>query len=168
MAEIRRLTLQDAEAFRDIRLQALGDYPESFGSSLEEEQHVTAENLRERWNRTHSDNHFISGAFENGELIGVAGFFQYHQNKSKHKGYIWGMYVKSDAQGNGIGTQIMEFVLQYARQVSGLEQVHLSVVGNQKAKLLYEKIGFKTYAVEERALKINGQYFDEHHMVYFL
>ena len=33
---------------------------------------------------------------------------------------------------------------------------------------LYESLGFKTFGVQERSLKYNGQYWDEEHMVLFL
>ncbi|MBL2049367.1 N-acetyltransferase, partial [Klebsiella pneumoniae] len=42
------------------------------------------------------------------------------------------------------------------------------VVGNDGAKKLYESLGFKTFGVQERSLKYNGQYWDEEHMVLFL
>ncbi len=50
-----------------------------------------------------------------------------------------------------------------------LEQLTLGVVStNEPAKRLYESMGFKTYGIEKRAIKMNGVYSDDEHMVLFL
>jgi RimJ/RimL family protein N-acetyltransferase len=47
-----------------------------------------------------------------------------------------------------------------------VELVQLSVVaGNAPAQRLYASLGFAPYGLEERALKVDGKYFDEVHMV---
>jgi RimJ/RimL family protein N-acetyltransferase len=47
--------------------------------------------------------------------------------------------------------------------------MNLTVVSdNHPAKRLYESLGFETYGVERRALKYNGQYYDEDLMVLWL
>lgn len=49
-----------------------------------------------------------------------------------------------------------------------LEQLNLGVVStNEPAKRLYESMGFKTYGIEKRAIKMNGVYNDDEHMVLF-
>ncbi|MEZ4605618.1 MAG: hypothetical protein R2865_02105 [Deinococcales bacterium] len=53
--------------------------------------------------------------------------------------------------------------------VEGLEQLHLIVADNNlAAKKLYTSLGFKSYGLEPRALKIGPDYFDDLLMVYFL
>jgi RimJ/RimL family protein N-acetyltransferase len=43
----------------------------------------------------------------------------------------------------------------------GIEQVHLGVnTRNERARNLYESLGFEAYGIERRALQIDGEYFD--------
>jgi len=56
----------------------------------------------------------------------------------------------------------MEQLLEQCRTIDGLEEVTLSVVtSNASAKRLYQSLGFAVYGLEKRALKIDGEYFDE-------
>jgi GNAT superfamily N-acetyltransferase len=43
-----------------------------------------------------------------GELVGMVGFYQRSGPKDRHKGIIWGMYVKPCLQGNGLGSTLGE------------------------------------------------------------
>ncbi|GKU81501.1 hypothetical protein NCCP28_08970 [Niallia sp. NCCP-28] len=44
--EIRILHTEDASVYQDIRLEALKNHPEAFGSSYEEEVHFSVEVLQ--------------------------------------------------------------------------------------------------------------------------
>jgi RimJ/RimL family protein N-acetyltransferase len=74
------------------------------------------------------------------------------------------MYVRPAARGTGLARQLVEAVLEYAQD--RVELVQLSViVGNVPAHRLYVSLGFAPYGLEERALKLDGRYYDEVHMV---
>lgn len=74
------------------------------------------------------------------------------------------MYVAKDARGKGVAKELVQVVLDKAKQL-GLEQLQLTVVStNKEAIALYDSFGFVTYAVERNALKYKGQYWDEEHM----
>ncbi len=76
------------------------------------------------------------------------------------------MYVTPKKQGFGVGEALLTEALNKARTIEGIEKVNLAVMSNnQKAKRLYAKLGFQTYGLEEKAMKINGTYFDDEHMV---
>jgi RimJ/RimL family protein N-acetyltransferase len=50
-----------------------------------------------------------------------------------------------------------------------IEILNLTVVTiNERAKKLYTKLGFKAFGMEEKALKINGNYYDEEYMALLL
>jgi ribosomal protein S18 acetylase RimI-like enzyme len=86
--------------------------------------------------------------------------------KLRHKGHLVAMYVSPRVRRNGIGRLLIQEFVTYARQVPGLEQINLSVVtSNEPARRLYESMGFETFGVEVRALKLGDQYWDEAHMV---
>ncbi|TBL71179.1 GNAT family N-acetyltransferase [Paenibacillus thalictri] len=158
---IRRLTPDDAQAFWTLRMQGLMQYPEAFGSSYEEAAATPLDKVRGRLSV--SSENAVFGAFtEHGELIGVAGIYGDHAAKMRHKAGIWGVYVAPSGQGRGIGRQLMETALAYARTIPHWELVLLAVSSsNHSAKKLYESLGFRTYGVEPCALKMNGICYDE-------
>ncbi len=79
------------------------------------------------------------------------------------------MYVSPAYRGKGIGKELMLEVIKKAQQLSDIEQLQLTVVStNQSAKQLYTSLGFSEYGHEKRALKADGVYYDEDHMVLFL
>ena len=71
--DIRKLTEADADDFWKIRLRALRDNPEAFGSSYEESLTIPLANIVERLrNESTAGDNFILGAFEEA-LVGFIG-----------------------------------------------------------------------------------------------
>jgi ribosomal protein S18 acetylase RimI-like enzyme len=106
------------------------------------------------------------GAFLEAELVGMAGFFREKHLKARHKGRIWGVYVRANLRGRGIGRALLTALLERIKTMPGLEQVNLTVSSRQvPAKILYRSLGFETFGVEHEALKIGDQYFDDEYMV---
>ena len=165
--QIRELTLNDVQAYRELRLRALKEHPEAFGSSYEESSQRPLEWYAERLN-TKNEN-FILGAFIEGKLVGTVGMFQHEGNKDRHKGVIWGMHTAAEAQGQGIGRTLLITAIERARQISDIELLQLSVVTkNSNARNFYISCGFKVYGLEPHALKLGDSYLDEEHMFMFL
>jgi ribosomal protein S18 acetylase RimI-like enzyme len=157
--EIRRLAADDAAAYRDIRLEALERHPDAFGADLDDERNMTPDDVTDRLARS-----TVFGAFDHGDLVGVAGWYRLNGDKLGHRGALWGMYVRPGARGKGLGAALVRRVLDDA---SGqVEQLHLTVTTtNGPARRLYERAGFASYGVEPRALKFDGAYIDEVLMV---
>jgi ribosomal protein S18 acetylase RimI-like enzyme len=159
---IRELTAADAPDYRAIRLRALWEYPEAFTSSYEEEG-VKAEDWYER--RLTSPGTRFWGAFGDGQLCGVVGLEREARAKNRHKATVLGMYVATEYKGQGIGRLLMEALCAAARG-DGLESLVLTVTqGNDLALQLYESVGFRSFGIEPRAIKIDGKFFSKNHMV---
>ena len=153
--EIRRLTSADAPAYREIRLAGLRDSPEAFGSTFvrESTQPLT-------WFCDRLSNSAVFGAFHSTPLLGVAGLAIREGEKEKHKGLLWGMYVRPDARKAGVGKRLVEAVIDHAR--AHVEVIQLSVISkNEPARRLYAGLGFVEYGLEKDSLKQNGRYYDE-------
>ena len=166
--EIRPLTLQDAETWWHLRLIALKDEPHSFAESAEEHEARSQEDIQKFFRALNSED-FIIGAFEDGELAGMAGFYREKHTKFRHKGTIWGVYVRRESRGKGIAKAILSEVIRRARMIGGLEQILLVVAATQeKPRRLYESLGFRKYGVEPRSLKVSGEYSDDELMILYL
>jgi len=153
--EIRRLEPADAQAYREIRLEALRLAPEAFSSSFESECTQTMDWFANRLGKS-----VTFGAFRGTELVGTAGLVLSERQKEQHKGTMVGMYVRADARNAGVGRRLVETVIAYAK--GRVEQVQLAVVSENIAALrLYERFGFVQYGFEKKALKQAGRYYDE-------
>jgi len=159
---VRRLTEDDAEKYRKIRLEALERHPEAFQATYESAAGLPLDAYVQRLRR-----YALFGAFIGEELCGFVGFYPLRNPKISHKGLMWGMYVTEHARGTGLAEAMVEAVVDYARDK--VEQLLISVIGeNQRARRFYEKMEFVPYGLERRALKIGERYYDEEFRVKFL
>jgi RimJ/RimL family protein N-acetyltransferase len=161
--EVRILTEADAQAFWNIRLQALRDDPESFGSSYEEILERGIAGVTQGFRKKENPLEDVTfGAFEGKTLVGIAGLRREESVKRRHKAVIWGMYVPREMRRKGIGKALLEAAISHAKTLPGLERINLSVVLTSKeARLLFVSLGFETYGLERQALKLNERYFDQ-------
>jgi RimJ/RimL family protein N-acetyltransferase len=163
--EIRVLTEADGAIYRPLRLRALREEPESFGSSYEESVQRPAEEMARRLRPDPATGTVTLGAFDPA-LVGIVGLVRDSGLKMQHKAMIWGMYTVPEVRGRGVGRALLAAILAHACTVPGLEQVYLAVVTTRPvARQLYESFGFATYGVEPRALKLGDRYLDEALMV---
>jgi ribosomal protein S18 acetylase RimI-like enzyme len=162
--QIRFLTADDADEWSRLRVQSLKGDPEAFGSFVEEHQTLTVSDIRKRIGSSAEDS-FVVGAFEDKILVGMAGFFREKGPKRQHKGFIWGVYVSPEQRRRGLARQLFTKIFERVRQIHGVEQVLISVASTQSAAAnLYHSLGFETFGIEPRALKVEGRYIDEHCM----
>ncbi|WP_323693359.1 GNAT family N-acetyltransferase [Sporosarcina jeotgali] len=163
---IKRLVEQDAENYLALRLEALQNSPESFGSTYEEEKDHSVDKYKTRFQ---SQDSFTFGAFEDDILVGIITLVKEPRIKLRHRMSIVAMYVSPSKRGLGNGKALMNEAIRTAKELEGVEQVYLTVVTtNKSAKNLYTSLGFETYGIEKRALKLDNRYFDEDLMVLFL
>ncbi len=156
---IRKLNLEDVEAYKAIRLEALQNAPHAFGSSVEEEKKDPERFFKNRILETP-----ILGLLIEEKLEGIAGYALHKAIKRQHIASIWGIYVRPEFRGRKISKRLIEQIL--SKLPESIEQIYINVESsNTVAKTLYESLGFEEYGMEKRALKIGNKYYDEVLMV---
>lgn len=128
------MTLDDVETGKAMRLAALRDAPEAFGSSYEQASRRTDEEWR-GW----ISNLAVFGAFLGGEPVGMVAAS--HDADAAVTDLI-SMWVSPVARGRRLAGLLTDEVLAYARE-QGARAVHLEVVeGNDGATAAYLRSGF--------------------------
>ncbi|PFA67043.1 GNAT family N-acetyltransferase [Bacillus sp. AFS015802] len=166
--EIALLNEKHAEEYWNLRLEMLKQSPLNFGSSYEEA--VKRQNPIEMTKeRLVSEGNFTFGCFWEKHLVGAVTMVREEGLKMKHKASIYAMYVSPSHRGKGFARRLIEAAINQAKKTEGIEQLMITVVTtNETAKGLYHSCGFKPYGTEKRALKYDGEYYDEELMVLFL
>ncbi len=92
-----------------------------------------------------------------GQVVGVSGLSRGEHNRS-HVGYV-GMMVHQDFQGMGVGSALMEAVLDLVENWLGLTRLHLEVhTDNSRAIELYKRWGFEAEGVFRADSFRDGRY----------
>jgi RimJ/RimL family protein N-acetyltransferase len=153
--KVRRLDASEAAHYRELRLEGMKGHPEAFGSSWEYEADKPVSWWAERLER----NTVFGGWVNSSSLVGVACFSVQDAAKLRHKGVLWGMYVRPEARGTGLAAALVQQVVAHARTL--VEEVLLTfVASNAAARRLYVAAGFEEYGLERRALKVGSEYYD--------
>ena len=156
---IERVREEDWAALRDVRLRALLDSPDAFGSTHEREAGYSDDDWRE-WARDGS-----AGVREtcllarvDGEAAGMVA--AYVQDGAEHA-HLIGMWVDPAARRRGVGGLLLEAIVGWATG-AGLRSVRLDVaLGNPDAARLYEGRGFsptgRSRRYEDRPLLVTRE-----------
>ena len=125
MATLRRLGPDDWVVFREIRLAALADSPDAFGSTLAREQGFTDDDWRSR----------LSGTVyvvDDPGPVSVGGVFD--NDGTPH---VWGMWTDPAHRGRGHARRILDALIP-----AGTPARLDVTITNGGARAVYERYGF--------------------------
>jgi ribosomal protein S18 acetylase RimI-like enzyme len=135
---IRVVQDEEWERARDLRLRALADAPEAFGSSLKEEEHGSESEWRKWIAPTDSGVWFVE-ATDDDEFVAMAIGSVDDPSKTAH---LFGMWVEPERRRSGIGKRLVETVIEWGR-ARGAVRIELEVNGlTRPAVALYQACGF--------------------------
>lgn len=129
---LRRLAGADADVLRDVRLAALADSPQLFGSTLERERgfdHAT-------WSKRASQFAVVERA---SQAVGLVGWVWTAEPRAAD---LVAMWVSPAARGVGAGRRLVRWVVDEVVSRRGAQLELGVVVDNHAAIALYEQEGF--------------------------
>lgn len=157
--DIRPVTRAEAPAWRELRLEALKNHPLAFMSSYEEAVKRDLAAFAERIPEPGGVD-VLFGVYAGGALSGCAGFGREPGEKERHKGFMWGVYLRPALRGRGIGEALIGRLIDHAREHVSLLRCSVTV-DNASAADLYRRLGFVQYGIEPRSLRHQGRDYDE-------
>lgn len=168
---IRKLSKEDAAAFRELRVEMCDSHPEAFGQTPEEVLATTEEKYLEWMSPSEVfPEQFVLAAFDNDLLVATVAFRREDSIKERHRGWIWSVYVRPQGRGKGISKKLMQMVIDESRKMEGLEMLTLTVAVTQtSARTLYTSLGFFTNGLNLHGYKLpDGRYVDHEEMTFWL
>ncbi|MCM3522377.1 bifunctional GNAT family N-acetyltransferase/class I SAM-dependent methyltransferase [Curtobacterium sp. P97] len=135
--ELRRVTAEDWAVWRPVRLAALTDAPQAFGSRLEDWQDAPEHRWRTRLSLPGAVDLL---AVEEGDTVGMASGVPDPDDLALAE--LISMWVAPGARGRGLVARLVDEVARVL-VVQGTEHLELSVMpDNDRARRAYERIGF--------------------------
>ncbi|OTA16740.1 hypothetical protein Xbed_03441 [Xenorhabdus beddingii] len=151
---IRATEPEDAEHY-----QRIYSHPDVYSNTLQRPC-PSHEMWRERLKLNREQGHIGFVAEVNGKVVGTVGLFTYINPRRRHTVSI-GIGVDAAYSGKGVGSKMMEFVIDYAFNWLGCVRIELEVFAdNEKAIALYTKFGFEMEGIRRMQSFRNGQYCD--------
>jgi predicted GNAT family acetyltransferase len=135
---LRRITPDDWAVLRDVRLRALADSPDAFGSTLAREQDLDEKEWRRRSVRP------VWVAEVDGRPVAMAGAFS---NDGVLQ--VWGMWTDPDQRGRGLARALLDALIGPAVADGTPVGLHVNLA-NPGARAFYEKYGFVATGVLEQ------------------
>lgn len=139
---VQRFATHEWPGYRELRLRALTDSPDAFGSTLEREAAFPDDLWAERIERgANSPTDLPLVARIGDEVIGLAwGRVQEADPREVHVYQVW---VAPEHRGRGVGQALLGAIIAWARE-SGARQISLEATcGNSAAMRLYAREGFR-------------------------
>jgi|SRR5690625_3740649 len=166
-AVIREVTLDDASQLVDIQLSIANEClymvsePDEFNLTVLEESQRIRENIDKLGNTQ-------LVAEVDGNIIGFAVIRNEIKKRKAHIDVL-GIFIQKEWRETGIGSALMNAMLESVKNNPLIEKVGLAVfANNERAIQLYRKLGFVEEGRRVGELKFNDEYIDEVLMYKFI
>lgn len=99
-------------------------------------------------------------AIVDGKIVGIGTISSSHKIKSRHSGEL-GIVVAQEYQGKGIGTSIIQQLIDWAKGNEVTTRIQLDTrTDNELAVKLYQSFGFEIEGCLKNSTLLDGKYYD--------
>jgi ribosomal protein S18 acetylase RimI-like enzyme len=140
MITLEPITALNVAAFKEVRLRALQDTPNAFGSTYAREIQLTDAGWAARGARWNGERGIGFLAMDGGIVCGIAGSFLDEADPTR--AHLISMWTAPTHRQRGVGRLLVEEIAAWARG-RGTSQLLLMVTSsNQPAMIFYQRLGF--------------------------
>lgn len=160
--EIVKLRVGEWPLYKQIRVEAVTDSPQAFGSNRDQQLAHPDSFWQQRLEEAErGEQQWLLFARSGKDLVGMIG--AYGEEETPQEATVISVYVTPSARGKGISTLLMRAILDELKK-AGIHKVWIGVNIQQKAALhLYQKTGFVVERTEHNRMG-DGEFHDEYLM----
>lgn len=139
---VRPSTNEDVDALRELRLLALADEPDAFGSTYAE----SVKHPLSRWTEMATSwNYYL--AFDGARAVGMVSGGRFDPFPDAR--WVYGMFVRGEYRGSGVAVDLVRVVAEWAR-AQDVATLGLHVTTSvPRACAFYQKLGFTPHGPPE-------------------
>lgn len=137
MADVRWVGPDEWELVREVRLRALADTPEAFGSTYQREIAFAPADWQARFASSAT---FL--AVETGRPVGLVSVLHPDEPTGRSVRQIVSMWIAPEQRGTGVASALVDAVRDWAKR-DGAGELRLWIAdGNDRGRRFYERMGF--------------------------
>ena len=162
---VRRCVLRDLPAWWDLRLLALQESPDAFGSDYETSKQ-RGPTYAEQGFFDDGPNALFAALSSDGTLVAQAAVYA-EAGKRSHIAHVISVYTHPDHRGHKLAPRLVQAGVGHLRRFPQISSIRISADNaNHTARRIYEQIGFVSWGEEPDAIRrIDGSCDNECHMV---
>ncbi len=161
--KIRKARINDFELIKNLMLTALKSDPSAFVGEYDEYNSSS-----DSWWKLYLNDYLIgihSNLFfylnEKSEPIGMIGVTFNKRKRLSHVATIVWFYVLPEYRKNGIGKELILFLIDHLNNLSHIRKVSLTVISSQeKAIAMYKQNSFKIVGTQKKEIQFEDSFFD--------
>ncbi len=140
MITIEPVTPANLSAFKEVRLRALQDTPQAFGSTYAREAAFSDAEWLQRAKRWNGETGIGFLAIDDGTPCGIAGAFLNEDDRTR--ALLVSMWTAPTHRRKAIGRRLVDQVLEWARLRNATTLLLMVTCTNDPAIRFYERLGF--------------------------
>ena len=152
--EIRKPKIEDAESIIEHKIKVTKENPDTLATAIENQEPDLEDQINKIKNIGENDLKLV--ALDGDTVIGIINMFHDKRHKFRHIAQF-GISVQHKYAGHGIGSKLIEEVVQFSKENEHIEKLILTVFGNNDGAIrLYERFGFEREATLKDQVKLNN------------
>ncbi len=138
---VRSFKKSEWKAYREIRLRALRESPDAFGSTYQESRNYTDDMWISRLKTATTETDFPMAATIDARIVGLGRVKI--EPPVVDVAHLYQMWVAPEARGKGVGKTLLKAAISWAEDHNAMKMLLDVTCGDRPARRLYDAFGFE-------------------------